>query len=71
MADVLSAARQAAAWHGGKEAEVAADLVRLRASGANSVLIDEAVRLLAHHRDERGRIESGLAALGALPRAAE
>lgn len=63
IADVLSAANAALAWHREKEIEVAAELARRRAGGGNPALVDDAARTLAHHRAERERIAAELAAL--------
>ncbi len=63
LSDVRTAAKHAMSWHGEKELELAAELGRLRASGAPSPLVDEAARVLSHHRTERERIARDLAAL--------
>lgn len=62
VADVLRAAKAALAWHQDKEIEVAAELARRRAGTGNPAFIDDAARMLAHHRAERERIAAELAA---------
>ncbi len=68
MADVVTAARTALAWHASKETDVAADLAKRRADGENPQLIDEASRLLAYHRAERDRIARELVETESLAR---
>jgi hypothetical protein len=70
LADVITAARAALAWHRDKETDVAADLAARRRRGGNSVLMDEAARLLAYHRAEHARIAHDLEALEATEPAA-
>ncbi len=61
--EVLAAAETALAWHEAKEAERAAELAARRKSNDNPALIDDAVRALAYHRNERERIAADLAAI--------
>lgn len=63
VADVVSAAKSALAWHKEKEIALAAELARRREGVGNPALVDEAARTLAHHRAERERIAAELAAL--------
>ena len=71
LADVATAAREAAVWHRSKEAEVAAELTQRREARGNPLMIDEAARMLAHHRREQARIAQTLAELGFCAEAAE
>lgn len=63
ISDVVAAARAARAWHRTKEIEVAAELTRRRAAGDRPALIDDAARVLAHHRAEQARIAEALEGL--------
>lgn len=65
LAEVVAAARAAMAWHQAKARELEAEVRARRAAGGNAFLLDEAARTLAHHREERVRIETDLAQMRA------
>lgn len=62
--DVVADMRRTLAFHREKQIEVAATLSDLRASNAHTLVIDDAVNLLAHHGSEVSRLELELDAMG-------
>lgn len=58
--EILAAARSVCSWHEDKEKELAVLLATQRTTNAPARLIDETLRLLAHHRGERDRIAASL-----------
>lgn len=69
--EVLANCKKAHQWHVERMCIVAAELQERRERNSNPVLIDEAVRTLAFHRDELERIEGEMEVISSTQVAAE